>query len=87
MSSSDSKKNISCVTQVIANKIFEMGVTLKISADLSITQYLITNHKLICDYYDDYLEYQTGLGEVLSSYRKSILFLPFDNGFLKLISV
>ena len=36
-SSLDSKKNVSCVTQVVANKIFETGVTQKIIADSGTT--------------------------------------------------
>lgn len=33
----DFKKNVSCVTQIIANKIFEIGIIWKIIADLDIT--------------------------------------------------
>ena len=86
-SSSDSKKNVSCVTQVVANKMFETGVTRKIIADSGTTQHLIANRELICDYYDDYSEYQTGSGDVLPSYGKGTLLLPLDNGFLKLTNV
>ena len=32
-SSSDFKKNVSCITQIIANKIFPIGVTWKIVAN------------------------------------------------------
>lgn len=45
----DFKKNVSCVTQVVANKIFETGITQKIIADSGTTQYLIANWELICD--------------------------------------
>lgn len=54
---------------------------------MGITQHLIANRKLIHDYYDNYLEYQTGSGEVLLSYGKDTLFMPLDNGFLKLNNV
>ena len=64
-SSSDSKKNVTCVTQVVANKMFETGLTRKIIADSGTTQHLIANCELIRDYYDNYSEYQTGSGEVL----------------------
>lgn len=57
-SSSDSKKNVSCVTQVVGNKMFETDVTRKIIADSGATQHLIANRELIRDYYDDYSEYQ-----------------------------
>ena len=86
-SSSDSKNKVSCVTQVVANTIFETGVTRKIIADLGITQHLIANCELIRDYYDDYPKYQTKSGKVLSSYRKSTLLIPLDNSFLKLSNV
>ena len=86
-SSFDSKKNVSCVIQVVANKMFETSITQKIIADSGTTQHLIANPDLICDYYDNYLEYQTGSGEALPSYRKDILFLLLDNGFLKLTNV
>ncbi len=72
---------------MVANKIFETGLTRKIIADLSTTQHLIANRKLIRDYYDDYLKYQTGSGEVLPSNEKGTLLLPLDNGFLKLANV
>ena len=86
-STSDFKKNVSCVTQIVANKMFETGVTRKIIADSGTTQHLIANRDLIRDYYDDYSEYQTGSGEVLPSYGKGTLLLPLDNGFLKLSNV
>ena len=86
-SSSDFKKNVSCVTQILANKMFETGVTRKIIADSGTTQHLIANRDLIRDYYDDYSEYQTGSGEVLPSYGKGTLLLPLDNGFLRLTNV
>ena len=86
-SSSDSKKNVTFVTQVVANKRFETGLISKIIADSGITQYLIANRKLIREYYDDYSEYQTGSEEVLPSYGKGTLFLPLHNGFLKLANV
>ncbi len=66
-SSSDSKKNVTFVTQVVANKMFETGLTRKIIADSGTTQHLIANRELIRDDYDDYSEYQTGSGEVLPS--------------------
>ena len=87
VSSFNSKKNISCIIQVIANKIFKIDITQKIIADSNIMQYLITNWDLICNYYDNYLEYQIRFGEVLPLYKKNRLFLPLDNRFLKLIHV
>ncbi len=72
---------------MVANKMFETSVTRKIIADLGTTQYLITNRKLIRDYYDDYSKYQTGSGEVLPSYGKDTLLMPLDNGFLKLSDI
>lgn len=67
--------------------MFETGVTRKTIADSGTTQHLIANLNLIRHYYDDYSEYQIGSGEVLPSYGKGTLFLPLDNGFLKLASV
>ncbi len=87
MSSSDSKKNVTCVTQGVANKMFETGLTRKIIADSGTTQHLIANHELIRDYYEDYSKYQTGSGEVWPSFGKGALLLPLDNGFLKLANV
>ena len=87
VSSSDSKKNISCVTQVVANTIFETDITQKIIANSGTMQQLIANWNLIRDYYNNYLEYQIESGEVLPSYRKSTLLLLLDNGFLKLTNV
>lgn len=83
----DLKKIISCVTQVVANRMFETRVTWKIIADIDNTQHLIANCKLICDHYDDYWKYQTGSGEILPLYRKYSLLLPLDNNFLKLTIV
>lgn len=57
ISSPNTKKNVSCITQVVANKIFEIGITQKIIPDLGTTQHLIANRKLIFDDYDDHLEY------------------------------
>ncbi len=54
--SSDSKKNVTCVTQVVANKMFEIGFTRKIIADSGTTQHHIANRKLIRDNYDNYSE-------------------------------
>lgn len=65
----DSKKNVSCITQKIANKMFETSVIRKIFADLDITQHFITDRNLIHNYYNNNLEYQIGLGEVSPSYR------------------
>lgn len=56
-SNSDSKKNVSCVIQVVANKMFEIGVTQKIIANSGTTQHFITNCKFIYNYYNNYLEY------------------------------
>ena len=67
--------------------MFETGVTQKIIADLGTTQHLITNRDLICDYYDDYSEYQTRSRKVLPSYAKSTLLLPLDKSFLKLNNI
>ena len=86
-SSSDFKKNVSYVTQIVANKMFETGVTRKIIADLSSTQHLIAKRNLISDYYDNYSKYQTGSEEVLPSYEKNTLLLPLNNGFLRLTNV
>ncbi len=86
-SSSDSKKNVTYVTQVVANKMFETGFTRKIIADSGTIQHLIANCELIRDYYDNHSEYQTGSVEVLSSYRKGTLILPLANSFLKLANV
>lgn len=85
--SSDFKNYVSCVTQIIAYKMFETGVTWKIIADLSITQHFITDCNIIYNYYNNYLEYQTGSREILLSYRKNILLLPFDNSFSKLSNI
>lgn len=54
ISSSDFKKNISYVTQIVANKIFETDITRKIIVGLNIIQHLIVNHKLIYNYYVDF---------------------------------
>ena len=78
---------MSCITQIVVNKIFKTGVTRKIIADSGITQHLIANRDLIRDYYDDYSEYQTGSREVLPSYGKGTFLLLFDNSFLKLSNV
>ncbi len=67
--------------------MFETGFIREIFADSGTTPHLIPNRELICDYYDDYSEYQTGLREVLPSYGKGTLFLPLDNGFLKLANI
>lgn len=48
---------MSYITQVVANKIFETGVTEKIIADLNIIQHLIAYYKLIFNYYDKYTKY------------------------------
>lgn len=84
---SNFKKNMSYVNQIVANKIFKTGITQKVIADLSIIQYFITNHDLIHNYYNNYLEYQTRSREVLPFYRKNTLLLPLNNGFLKLTNV
>ena len=81
------KKNVSCVTQIVANKIFENNVTQKIIADLGIIQHFIANHNLIRNYYDNYLKYQVELIEVLPFYRKDTLLLSLNNSFLKLTNV
>ena len=86
-SSSDYKKNVSCVTQIVANKIFRTGVIQKMITDSGSTQYLIVDRKLIRNYYNDYLEYQIELGEFLHSYGKNILLLPLDNGFYMLFNI
>lgn len=72
---------------MLANKMFEIGITQKIIADSGTTHYLIANRELMRDYYDDYSEYQTRSREVLSSYGKSTLLLPLDNRFLKFTNV
>lgn len=35
--------DVSCITQVVVNKIFETGITQKIIADSSTTQHFIAN--------------------------------------------
>ncbi len=80
----DSKKKMSYVIQVVTNEMFETGITQKIIVDLGITQHLIANCKLICDYYENYSKYQTRSGEILPSYEKN---MSLDNGFLKLSNV
>lgn len=67
--------------------MFETGVIYKIIVDLGITQHLIANCELIRDYYNNYSEYKTRSGEVLTSYRKDTLFMPLDNSFLKSTNV
>ena len=59
----------------------------KVIADSGTTQHLIANKDLIQNYYDDFSEYQTGSGEVLTSYGKGTLHLPLDNGSLTLLDV
>ncbi len=83
MSSSDSKKNVTFVTQVVTNKMFETGLTRKIITDSGTTQHFIANRELIRDYYDYYSKYQTGSREILPSYGNGTPILPLDNGFLK----
>ncbi len=67
-SSSNSKINVIFVTQVVAHKIFETGFTRKNIVDSGTKQHIIVNCNCICEYYEDYSEYQTGSGEVLPSY-------------------
>ena len=86
-SSLDSKKKVSGVTQVVANKIFDTGIIQKIIGDSGTTQYHIANCELIHDYYDNYFEYQTRSGKVLPFYGKGILLMPLDNSFLKVSNV
>ena len=74
-----------CVTQIVANKMFQTGVTRKIIVDSGITQHLIANCDLIRNYYDDYSEYQTKSGEMLLFHGKVTLHIPLDIGFLKVI--
>ena len=78
---------MSCVAQIVANKMFETGITQKIIVDSGTTQHLIANSDLIRNYYVDYSEYQIGSGEILPSYGKGTLLLSLDNGFLKLTNV
>ena len=87
ISNSDSKKNVSCVTQVVANTMFKTSITQKIIADSSITQHFIANQNLIRDYYNNNLEYQIGSCKVLPLYEKGILLLSLDNKFLKLTNI
>lgn len=86
-SSFDFEKNVSYIIQIIVNKIFETGITQKIIVDLGTIQHLIANRNLIRDYYDNYLEYQTGSREVLPCYETATLLLPLENSFLKLTNV
>lgn len=74
--SSDFKKNMSNINQIVANKIFETGITQKVIADLSTIQHFITNHNFIYDYYDNYLEYQTRSREVLLFMEKYSFITP-----------
>lgn len=67
--------------------MFKTGVTQKFIADLSITQHVIANYKLIYSYYNNYSKYQTGLREVLPSYGKDSLLMPLNDGFLKLNNI
>ena len=78
---------MSCVTQIVANKMFETSITRKIIASLGITQHFIANHDLISDYYDNYFEYYTRSGDFLPSYEKITLMLTLDNGFLRLTNI
>lgn len=72
---------------MVANKIFEIGLIQRVIADSGIIKHFIPNCKLICNYYDNYLEYQTGSRNVLRSYEKITVFLPLDNRFLNLANV
>ena len=87
VSSSNFKKNVSYVNFIVANKIFETGITQKVIADLSTIQHFITNHDLIHNYYDNYLKYQTRSKEILPFYKKNTLLLPLNNSFLKLTNI
>lgn len=53
-SSSDFKKNVNYVTLVIANKMFETGISQKIIVDSSTMQHFIANQNLISNYYNNY---------------------------------
>ena len=85
-SASDSSKtrSVTCVTQATVNRITDASYLQKIITDSGTTQHLIANRGLICDYYDDYSEYQTGSGEVPG---KNTLHLPLANGSLMLLNV
>ena len=87
LDSSSKTQSVTCVTRVIANKMTPASFIQRIIADSDTTQHLIANRDLICNYYDDYSEYQTGSGEVLPSYGKGTLHLPLDNGSLTLFDV
>lgn len=50
---------MSCVTQIVADKLFETGITQKIIVDSDNTQHLIANNNFISNYYDEYSKYQT----------------------------
>ncbi len=67
--------------------MFETKITKKILVDSGTIQYLSVNRELIRNYYVHYSEYQTRSEGVLPSYKKYILLLPLDNGFLKLANV
>lgn len=68
---------MSYVTQIVAMKMFETGVTQKMIADFNTTQYLIATRNFIYNYYDDYSEYQTWSGKVLASYGKDTFLLRY----------
>lgn len=67
--------------------MFEIGITQKIIINLGTIQHLFINHNLICNYYNNYLKYQTGSKKVLLFYENNTFFLSFNNGFLKLTYV
>ena len=41
---------------------------------------------LICNYYNNYLKYQTGSKKILLLYEKNTLVLPIDNHILNLVN-
>lgn len=87
ISNSDSKKNVSYVTQIVVYKILKTKITQEMIVDFNTKQHFINNYNLIYDYYNNNLEYETRFEEVLPSYKINNLLLPFNNGFLKLTNV
>lgn len=67
--------------------MFETSVTIKSITNLYITQHFIINCKLIYNYYNNYLEYQTRSKEVLPYYSRDTFLFTIDNSFLKIFNV
>ena len=59
----------------------------KLVLDSGTTAHLIANKDLIQGYYEDFEQYQTGSGKLLSSYGKGTLPMALDEGNLTLLNV